>query len=100
MGLRDYLYLLRNHIKSISKEIKFLENSKSLNLFDETKEFDVIYPAIGENTSFIKHLRKTKNINFRFVKDDKDLFCWKFSNKGYFNFKSNIPKIISNFKLS
>ena len=92
--------ILRNHIKSISKEIKFLENSKSLNLFDETKEFDVIYPAIGENTSFIKHLRKTKNINFRFVKDDKDLFCWKFSNKGYFNFKSNIPKIISNFKLS
>ena len=92
--------ILRNHIKSISKEIKFLENSKSLNLFDETKEFDVIYPAIGENTSFIKHLRKTKNINFRFVKNDKDLFCWKFSNKGYFNFKSNIPKIISNFKLS
>ena len=92
--------ILRNHIKSISKEIKFLENSKSLNLFDQTKEFDVIYPAIGENTSFIKHLRKTKNINFRFVKDDKDLFCWKFSNKGYFNFKSNIPKIISNFKLS
>ena len=92
--------ILRNHIKSISKEIKFLENSKSLNLFDQTKEFDVIYPSIGENTSFIKHLRKTKNINFRFVKNDKDLFCWKFSNKGYFNFKSNIPKIISNFKLS
>ena len=92
--------ILRNHIKSISKEIKFLENSRSLNLFDQTKEFDVIYPSIGENTSFIKHLRKTKNINFRFVINDKDLFCWKFSNKGYFNFKSNIPKIISNFKLS
>ena len=92
--------ILRNHIKSISKEIKFLENSESLNLFNQTKEFDVIYPSIGENMSFIKHLRKTKNINFRFVKNDKDLFCWKFSNKGYFNFKSNIPKIISNFKLS
>ena len=92
--------IIRNHIKSISKEIKFLENSKSLNLFDQTKEFDVIYPSIGENTSFIKYLRKKKNINFRFIKNDKDLFCWKFSNKGYFNFKSNIPKIISNFKLS
>jgi hypothetical protein len=24
----------------------------------------------------------------------EDLFCWQFSNKGYFNFKSNIPKIL------
>ena len=77
-----------------------MDNSQSLSLFDEAKEFDVIYPSIGENNSFLEHLRNTKDVKFRFLKDDKDIFCWKFSNKGYFNFKSNIPKIISKFRLS
>ena len=31
---------------------------------------------------------------------DEDKYCWQFSNKGYFNFKSNIPKILSQFKLN
>jgi len=92
--------IITNHLKSISKDIKFLNKSKSFNLFDETKEFDVIYPSVGENASFIKNLKEVNDIKFRFIKNNKDVFCWKFSNKGYFNFKSNIPKIISNFKLS
>ena len=24
-------------------------------------------------------------------------YCWQFSNKGYFNFKNNIPKILGKF---
>ena len=86
--------------KSTSKEIKFLQDQDNLNLFDQTKEFDVIYPAIGENTSFLENQMKKKDLKFRFIKNDKDVFCWKFSNKGYFNFKSNIPKIISQFSLT
>ena len=92
--------IIKNCLKSISRDVKFLDNSQSLSLFDEAKEFDVIYPSIGENNSFLEHLRNTKDVKFRFLKDDKDIFCWKFSNKGYFNFKSNIPKIISKFRLS
>ena len=92
--------IIKNHLKTLSKDIKFLENSQNLNILDGLKELDVIYPAIGENLSFIKRLNKTKNIKFRFLKNEKDLFCWNFSNKGYFNFKSNIPKIITKFKLS
>ena len=92
--------IIKNHLKTLSKDIKFLENSQSLNILDGVKELDVIYPSIGENLSFIKRLNKTKNIKFRFLKNEKDLFCWNFSNKGYFNFKSNIPKIITKFKLS
>ena len=87
-------------MKTLSKDIKFLENSQSLNILDGVKELDVIYPSIGENLSFIKRLNKTKYIKFRFLKNEKDLFCWNFSNKGYFNFKSYIPKIITKFKLS
>ncbi len=92
--------IIKNHLKTLSKDIKFLENSHNLNILDGVKEFDVIYPSIGENLSFIKRLNKTKNIKLRFLKNEKDLFCWNFSNKGYFNFKSNIPKIITKFKLS
>ena len=92
--------IIKNCLKSISRDVKFLDNSQSLSLFDEAKEFDVIYPSIGENYSFLEHLRNTKDVKFRFLKDDKDIFCWKFSNKGYFNCKSNIPKIISKFRLS
>jgi len=92
--------IIKNHLKTLSKDIKFLENSQNLNILDGVKELDVIYPSIGENLSFIKRLNKTKNIKFRFLKNEKDLFCWNFSNKGYFNFKSNIPKIITKFKLS
>ncbi len=92
--------IIKNHLKTLTKNIKFLENSQSLNILDGVKEFDVIYPSIGENLSFIKRLNKTKDIKFRFLKNEKDLFCWNFSNKGYFNFKSNIPKIITKFKLS
>ena len=92
--------IIKNHLKTLSKDIRFLENSQNLNILDGLKELDVIYPSIGENLSFIKRLNKIKDIKFRFLKNEKDLFCWNFSNKGYFNFKSNIPKIITKFKLS
>ena len=92
--------IIKNHLKTLSKDVKFLENSQNLNILDGVKELDVIYPSIGENLSFIKRLNKTKDIKFRFLKNEKDLFCWSFSNKGYFNFKSNIPKIIADFRLS
>ena len=42
---------------------------------------------------------KEKKLNLNFITRDEDLFCWNFSNKGYFNFKSNIPKILSNVDL-
>ena len=92
--------IIKNHLKTLNKNIKFLEKSQSLNILDGVRELDVIYPSIGENLSFIKRLNKTKDIKCRFLKNEKDLFCWNFSNKGYFNFKSNIPKIITKFKLS
>ena len=61
---------------------------------NEIKDLDVIYPSIGENLSFLKSIKKKKNLNYNFIVREGDEFCWQFSNKGYFNFKSNIPKII------
>ena len=85
---------------TLSKDIKLISNSSYFDLLNEKKDFDVIYPSTGENKSFLNNLIKKADLKINFLKDERDIFCWKFSNKGYFNFKSNIPKIIASFKLS
>jgi len=53
-----------------------------------------IYPAVGENLDFIQN-NELRNIKFLFRKLDQ--FSWQYCNKGFFNFKNYIPKIIANF---
>ena len=74
--------------------IKIIDEINFDKLTNEIKDLDVIYPSIGENLSFLKSIKKKKNLNYNFIVREEDEFCWQFSNKGYFNFKSNIPKII------
>ena len=75
-------------------DTKVLEETQFEELAEKTKNFDIIYPSIGENLSFLKLIKKKKNLEYNFLLREGDEFCWQFSNKGYFNFKSNIPKII------
>ncbi len=74
--------------------IKIIDEINFDKLTNEIKDLDVIYPSIGENLSFLKSIKKKKNLNYNFIVREGDEFCWQFSNKGYFNFKSNIPNII------
>ena len=74
--------------------IKIIDEINFDKYTNEIKDLDVIYPSVGENLSFLKSIKKKKNLNYNFIVRDGDEFCWQFSNKGYFNFKSNIPKII------
>ena len=94
----------RNIIKKKSNEIQhlaeILDGNNLTNFTKNFKSFDVMYPSISENFSFLKRLVKTNNLDINFITRKEDEFCWKFSNKGYFNFKSNIPKILSVFKLN
>ncbi len=53
-----------------------------------------LYPSVGENLDFL-NTNNIKNIEFVYRKIDK--FSWKFCNKGFFNFKNYIPKIIQEF---
>ena len=52
-----------------------------------------LYPTVGENLDYL-NLNGLK-LDFLFRKLDQ--FSWKYCNKGFFNFKNYIPKIISNF---
>ena len=53
-----------------------------------------LYPGVGENLDYL-NLNKLENISFLYRKVDQ--YSWKFCNKGFFNFKNYIPKIIQEF---
>ena len=59
-----------------------------------TEEVYALYPTVGENLDFIQN-NQFKNIRFLYRKLDQ--FSWQYCNKGFFNFKNYIPKIIAYF---
>ncbi|MDB9719008.1 DNA photolyase [Candidatus Pelagibacter sp.] len=70
--------------KSINCETININDLKNI-----TEEVYAIYPTVGENLNFIQN-NQLKNIKL-------DQFSWQYCNKGFFNFKNYIPKIIANF---
>ena len=62
-------------------EIKNIENYYSL------------YPTVGENLDYLN----SNNLKIEFLYRNLDQLSWKYCNKGFFNFKNYIPKIISTF---
>ena len=92
--------LIKNQIQNLSLKIEYIEGKKFIEISNNEKDFDVIYPSVGENMSFLKRTMKKNNLMINYLIRDEDKYCWQFSNKGYFNFRSNIPKILSQFKLN
>ena len=87
---------------NLLKDQKIRLEEKSINcetinindLKDITEEVYALYPTVGENLDFIQN-NKLTNIKFLYRKLDQ--FSWQYCNKGFFNFKNYIPKIIANF---
>ena len=110
------IYIISNKnenrsIKLSEKVVKF----KSL-LFDDQKErlknnsidCDVVdiseirnideavialYPTVGENLDYLN----LNNLKLDFLYRKIDQYSWQYCNKGFFNFKNYIPKIITTF---
>ena len=80
---------IRLEEKSINCEITNINDLKSI-----TEEVYALYPTVGENLDFIQN-NQLKDIKFLYRKLDQ--FSWQYCNKGFFNFKNYIPKIIANF---
>ncbi len=95
----DYKSQLIIDQKKRFDQIEVLDEINFKAAIEKTKSFDVIYPFIGENYSFLNNLRKKQNLKFNFILRNEDKYSWQFSNKGYFNFKNNIPKILTRFNL-
>ena len=85
----------------INNQVENLKN-KSLNckiidiqdLKDMKEDLFALYPCVGENLDYIQ-LNSNKNISYLYRKVDQ--YSWKYCNKGFFNFKNYIPKIIQEF---
>ena len=75
--------------KSINCEIINISDLKNI-----AENIYALYPAVGENFDFIQN-NNLKNIKFLYRKLDQ--FSWQYCNKGFFNFKNYIPKIIAKF---
>ena len=75
--------------KSINCEIIDINEIKNL------ESCYCLYPTVGENLDYINQ-NSLKNIEFLFRKLDQN--SWKFCNKGFFNFKKYIPKIVENLE--
>ena len=60
--------------------------------------FDLVYPHIGDTWDAMRRLRDGAGVPLHSLKRPQDLFCWQFAKKGFFNFKKNIPEIVSSLR--
>ena len=75
--------------KSVNCKMVYIQDLKSIK-----ENLLAIYPCIGENLDYINS-NNLKNISFLYRKIDQS--SWKYCNKGFFNFKNYIPKIVQEF---
>ncbi len=75
--------------KSITAEVIKIDELKNIK-----EPIYALYPTVGENLDYLR-LNQLKNIEF--IYREIDQFSWQFCNKGFFNFKSHIPKIVTKF---
>ena len=75
--------------ESINCEIINIDDLKNI-----AENVYALYPTVGENLDFIQH-NNLRNIILLYRKLDQ--FSWQYCNKGFFNFKNYIPKIIAKF---
>ena len=74
--------------KSISCEVIDISEIKNLD-----ENFCSLYPTVGENLDYINSC----GLKIEFLFRKLDQFSWQYCNKGFFNFKNYIPKIITTF---
>ena len=108
------IYLISNRNRSIKlsekvmkfksllindQEHRLKEQSINCEIIDinEIKNIDEkiigLYPNVGENLDYLN----TNNLNLNFLYRKLDQYSWQYCNKGFFNFKNYIPKIIATF---
>ena len=73
--------------KSIDCEVIDISEIKKI------ENFYGLYPTVGENLDYLN----SNNIKIDFLYRKLDQYSWQYCNKGFFNFKNYIPKIITTF---
>ena len=85
--------LLQDQLQRLKKIPMDCEIIKIKDITKYDDSIYALYPSVGENLDFINS-NKLKNIKFLYRKIDQ--LSWGYCNKGFFNFKNYIPRIIQN----
>ena len=78
-------------LKNQSIDCQIIDISELTNI----ENYYGLYPTVGENLDFLN----SNNLKIDFLYRNLDQLAWQYCNKGFFNFKNYIPKIISKFIL-
>ena len=73
--------------KSIDCEVIDISEIKKI------ENFYGLYPTVGESLDYLN----SNNLKIDYLYRKLDQYSWQYCNKGFFNFKNYIPKIISTF---
>jgi len=84
--INDQKQRLENN--SIACEVVDISEIKNI-----SEKIIALYPTVGENLDYLN----SNNFKLDFLYRKLDQFSWQYCNKGFFNFKNYIPKIITIF---
>ena len=76
-------------LKNQSIDCQIIDISELTNI----ENYYGLYPTVGENLDFLN----SNNLKTDFLYRNLDQLAWQYCNKGFFNFKNYIPKIVSSF---
>jgi len=91
--LVKFKYLLINDQKQRLKDQSIDCQIININEISNIENCCGLYPTVGENLDFIN----SNNLKIDFLYRNLDQLAWQYCNKGFFNFKNYIPKIVSTF---
>ena len=79
---------------------KFFPNSTILSSDLESNissinTFDIVYPFVGENLTFLERLKSKTSVEYSYLFRHEDHISMQYCQKGFFQFKKNIPKILA-----
>ena len=80
----------KERLKNTSIDYEVMDISEIKNINDDVI---ALYPTVGENLDYLN----SNSIKLDFLYRKLDQYSWQYCNKGFFNFKNYIPKIISTF---
>ena len=80
----------KERLKNNSIDCEVLDISEIKNIDDDVI---ALYPTVGENLDYLN----SNSLRLDFLYRKLDQYSWQYCNKGFFNFKNYIPKIITTF---
>ena len=78
----------KERLKNNSIDCEVLDISEVKNVNEKVL---ALYPTVGENLDYLN----SNNFKINFLYRKLDQYSWQYCNKGFFNFKNYIPKIIT-----